>query len=108
MNGFQIDHSVRVLSYLKVGMVLFFSLIIFLLNGCYMKVTVKDLNPSSDQSSTGPSILNNSTSDFINGETVTTANNFQVYGAFGEISEKQSAVLTPGWQVEGSFYPIQE
>ncbi|WP_415061401.1 hypothetical protein [Bdellovibrio sp.] len=43
--------------------------------------------------------------DFINGETVTTSNHYQISGAIGEISENQ--VLDNHYEIQGVFYDAE-
>lgn len=69
--------------------------------GCYMKFSFEDLAQE-----TGTQTTVRSSEDYSDGETVVTANGYEVTGAFGEVSEKQVTTLTPGWQVDGSFYPV--
>jgi hypothetical protein len=68
--------------------------------GCYMRLSVNDQN--AEESSLGSDAVR-SAEDFTQGETVETDNGYVVTGVFGEISEKQVTVLTPGWEIEPVF-----
>lgn len=79
--------------------------LMILLNACAIDANIVEysLNPSKKYT-TPPvvPIINRTQLDFINAETVTTANGDILRGGFGEIAEKQT--LLGGAVIEGVFY----
>ncbi len=78
-------------------------ILLSVLSGCSLDASLVQL-PALDKVVETPEVENliRKEPDFISGELVTTSNNYQIKGAFGEISEKKE--LANGYTIEGVFY----
>ncbi|WP_041873031.1 hypothetical protein [Bdellovibrio sp. ArHS] len=66
-----------------------------------MEASLSELNKALPSGPTD-NPYNRKEPDFVNGETVTSPNNYVATGVLGEISEAQTS--SNGYQLEGAFY----